>query len=156
MRLKVIDRPCAISPVCCRPTTPRFAPPHSRTASFICGEFVPKTRWYALYSLSLIFDALARFTASQSSSKSVTVCASGPSYVIFQKSSIQTLPARSVLPFLHGASSGATSSLVPSLSTLSAKMPGHKLRCSSTTRMRGFPFDRYQLFLYSFLRVSPD
>ena len=109
----------------------------------ICGGFLPKTRWYALYPLSLIFDALAWFTASQSSSKSVHVCASGPSCVILHWSSFQSLPARSVLPFLHGASSGVTSSLVPSLSTFSAKE--HRLRCWSTTRMRGLPYDRNQL-----------
>ena len=35
-------------------------------------------------------------------------------------------------------------------------MPEHKLRCWSTTRMRGPPHDRNLLFLYAFLRVSPD
>ena len=38
----VIDRSCANSPVCCRLTTPRSAPPHSKTASSICGGFLPK------------------------------------------------------------------------------------------------------------------
>ena len=66
------------------------------------------------------------------------------------------LPARSVLPFLLGASRGVTSNRVPSLSTFSAQMPEHKLRCWSTTRMRGLPYDRNQMFLHAFLRVSPD
>ena len=43
MRLTVINRSCANSPVCCRLTTPRSAPPHSKTASSICGGFLPKT-----------------------------------------------------------------------------------------------------------------
>ena len=51
---------------------------------------------------------------------------------------------------------GVTSSRVPSLSTFSANMPEHKLRCWSTTRMRGLPYDRNQLFLYAFLRISPN
>ena len=64
--------------------------------------------------------------------------------------------SRSVLPFLHGASRGVTSSRVLLHSTFSRSMPEHKLRCWSTTRMRGLPYDRNQLFLYAFLRVSPD
>ena len=36
-RLIVIDRSCANSPVCCRLTTPRSAPPLSKMASSICG-----------------------------------------------------------------------------------------------------------------------
>ena len=51
--LIVIDRPCAISPVCCWPTTPRSAPPHSKTTSVICGGFVTKTRWYTRLTLWL-------------------------------------------------------------------------------------------------------
>ena len=114
---------CASSPFCCRLTTPGTGPPHSKTASSIWEGFLPKTRWYALYPLSLIFDALAWFTASQSSSKSVHVCASEPSCVVLSQSSFQSLPARSFLPFLHGASRRVTSSRVPSLSTFSASMP---------------------------------
>ena len=61
LRLIVIDRSCANSPVCCRLTTPWSAPAHSKTASSICGGFLPKTRWYALYSLS--FSGLAQSIA---------------------------------------------------------------------------------------------
>ena len=43
---------------------------HRPFLSSIGARFLAKTRWYVLYPLSLIFDALAWFTASQSSSKS--------------------------------------------------------------------------------------
>ena len=100
------------------------------------------------FPLSLIFEALAWFTASQSSSKSVHVCARGR--LVSSRSSLPSNPCP------HGASSGVTSSLVPSLSTFPAKMLEHRLRCWSITRMRGLPYDRNQLFLYAFLKVSPD
>ena len=57
IRLIVIDRTCANFPVCCQLTTPRSAPQHSKTASSNSGGLLPKTRWYALYPLSLFFLA---------------------------------------------------------------------------------------------------
>ena len=38
----------------------------------------------------------------------------------------------------------------------SSKMPVHKLRCWSTTRMRRLQYCRSQLFLYAVFKVSPD
>ena len=67
----------------------------------------------------------------------------------FALSSFQSLPAGS-------ASTGVTSSSVPSLSTFFANVPEHKLRWWSTTRMRGLPYDLSRLFLFAVLRVSPD
>ena len=111
-------------------------PPHSKMASSICGGFLPETRCWGL----------AWLAASQSSSKSAHVCAEGSSCVILKLSSFQSLPARSVSPFLHGAFRGVTSSRIPLLSTVSAKMPVLMLCCWSTRRIRGLPFDRSQLF----------
>ena len=74
-------------------------------------------------------------------------------------SSCSNLPSN---PCLHVSSCHfstgppVVSSLVPSLSTFSAKIPEHKLRCWSTARMRGLPYDRNQYFVYAFLRFSPD
>ena len=102
-RLIVIDRSWVCPHACCLLTTQMSAPPHSKVASSICGGFLPTTCWNALYPLSLIFDAMACVTASQSSSKSVHVCASGPSCVFLKWFLFQSLPARSVLPVLHGA-----------------------------------------------------
>ena len=39
--------------------------------------------------------------------------------------------------------------------TLSSKMPEHRLRCWSTTRMRGLLYERNQVFLYAFQMVLP-
>ena len=67
------------------------------------------------------------------------------------------MPARSVLPLPpRGLLRCPLQVLSPSLSTFSAKMSEHKLRCWSTTRMRGLPYDRNQLFLYAFLKISPN
>ena len=154
MRLIIIDRSCANSPVCCGLTTPGSAPPHSKRASSIRGGFLPKTRWYALYPLSLTFDALAWFTASQSSSKSVHVCAVLCHLVVDFLPIFACTFCLAIFP--RSLQWGVTSSLVPSLSTFSAKISEHRLRCWSTTRMRGLPCDRNQQFLYAFLGVSPD
>ena len=48
---------------------PMPSPPHSKTASSTCRGFLPRTRWYALYLLSLFLDALVWFTVTRSSSK---------------------------------------------------------------------------------------
>ena len=98
----VLDRSWVCSHACCLQTTPMSAPPHSKVAYSICGGFCRQTCWKALYLLSLMFDALACVTTSQSSSKSVDVCALGPSCVILKWFLFQSLPARSVLPVLHG------------------------------------------------------
>ena len=131
MRLIVVDRFCANSRVCCRLTTPRSAPPHSKTASSICGGFLPETRWYALCPPSLIFDALAWFTASQSSSKSVHVCTSGPSCV----SSCSSLPSNPCLHVLSCHSS--TGPPVVSLQVLAHRFQLSPRKCLSSSCAAG-------------------
>ena len=126
-RLTVLDRSCVRSHACCLLTTPMSAPPHSKVASSICGGFLPTTCWKALYPLSFFLDVLAWFIASQSSSKSVHVCASGPSCVMLKQFPFPILACTFCLT--SPPRCRVTSSRVPSLSTFSAKMPVHKMRC---------------------------
>ena len=118
-------RLAANSPVCCQARLRQgLLSPFSKTASSICGEFLPKTRWYALYPLSLFFDALAWF-------HSVAVL-----FKILPRRRFEAVLCHLVviflpIPCLHvlschfstGPPSGVTSSLVPSLSTFLRKNP---------------------------------
>ena len=126
-------------PACCLLTNLKSAPPHSKMASSICGGFLARTLWYALYPLSLILDARAWFAASQSASNLSMSVLRARLFSSCNKSSFQSLPASSAFPFLHGCLHGVTSGGDLSLSVLSAKISVQMPRCLSTTRMRGLP-----------------
>ena len=70
---------------CHRPFLCQFSCLSPTNDPLVDPSFLPKTRWYALYPLSLIFDSLAWFTASQSSSN--------PSMCVLRGSTSSTVPS---------------------------------------------------------------
>ena len=153
----VIDRSCANSPVCCRLTAPRSAPPQSKTQHLpseedSCRKHVgthcfPLSLFFSrsglVHSIAVLFKICPCLCFGAVLCHLVAVF-----LPILARTFCLAIPPRCLQRY-HFESRPIAFNFFPRKCLSTACGAGRQ------RGMRGLPYDRNQLFLYAFVKVSP-